>query len=391
MHLRRFAALGAVLLGTACEVPVDTGSSDPDFGVLSVGIQPKTAAVLVGDSLQLSASVIMSNSRPPNSVTWASANAGLATVTGAGVVRGRAAGSLFIRATSGSKQDSAAVTVVAPSPLPVASVIVTPSSATVTVGGTQQLFATIKDVNGNPLGGRAIAWVSSNTGVASVNGAGLVTSVAAGSATITATSEGQSGTATMTVTAPIPAPGTVGDLAVAAVTNSSVTLQFTEVDGGTGAPANYDVRYVAGAALSWGASTPKVGQGTCATPVAGTTIGATRTCTVLGLAAATTYSFELVAYRGTLGAGAVFGELSNVASGATAVSAATLTAPGAITNLQVAGISDASVIFFLMIRRPPRSTLFPTRRSSDLGAALSWGASTPKVSQGTCATPVAGT
>jgi len=88
----------------------------------------------------------------------------------------------------------------------VASVIVTPSSATVTVGGTQQLFATIKDVNGNPLGGRAIAWVSSNTGVASVNGAGLVTSVAAGSATITATSEGQSGTATMTVTAPIPAP-----------------------------------------------------------------------------------------------------------------------------------------------------------------------------------------
>src|SRR3712207_7805658 len=26
------------------------------------------------------------------------------------------------------------------------------------------------------------------------------------------------------------------------------------------------------------------------------------------------------------------------------------------------------VFFFLMIRRPPRSTLFPTRRSSDLGA-----------------------
>src|SRR3712207_6862506 len=27
-----------------------------------------------------------------------------------------------------------------------------------------------------------------------------------------------------------------------------------------------------------------------------------------------------------------------------------------------------SFFFFLMIRRPPRSTLFPTRRSSDLGA-----------------------
>src|SRR5688572_32413221 len=28
---------------------------------------------------------------------------------------------------------------------------------------------------------------------------------------------------------------------------------------------------------------------------------------------------------------------------------------------------DWFFIFFLMIRRPPRSTLFPTRRSSDLG------------------------
>src|SRR5438132_5420777 len=32
----------------------------------------------------------------------------------------------------------------------------------------------------------------------------------------------------------------------------------------------------------------------------------------------------------------------------------------------------SSVFFFLVIRRPPRSTLFPTRRSSDLG--LRWAA-----------------
>src|SRR6266481_580580 len=31
-------------------------------------------------------------------------------------------------------------------------------------------------------------------------------------------------------------------------------------------------------------------------------------------------------------------------------------------------VSYLYVFFFLMIRRPPRSTLFPTRRSSDLGA-----------------------
>src|SRR5438876_630391 len=33
----------------------------------------------------------------------------------------------------------------------------------------------------------------------------------------------------------------------------------------------------------------------------------------------------------------------------------------------------SSIFFFLMIRRPPRSTLFPTRRSSDLKSRrLSW-------------------
>src|SRR5690349_23967070 len=30
-------------------------------------------------------------------------------------------------------------------------------------------------------------------------------------------------------------------------------------------------------------------------------------------------------------------------------------------------VLDMGVVFFLMMRRPPRSTLFPTRRSSDLG------------------------
>ena len=403
MYIRSFLALGAVLVGTACAVPVDTGTSNPDFGVTSVAVQPQTATVIVGDSLQLSASVLMSNNRPPNSVTWASANTGLATVSVSGVVRARSVGTLFIRATSGSKQDSSALTVASPSPLPVASVTLTPASATVSVGGTILLVATLKDANGNALAGRAITWASGNTGVATVGGTGVVTAatagsatisatsegqsasatvavttvpvasvsvspatasvqagqvvqltatpkdangsalsgrtvtwassnvgvatvsgtgsvsgVAAGSATITATSEGQNGSASIAVTVPASPPGTVGDLAVTAVTDSSVTLRFTEVDGGTGVPASYDIRYATGSTLSWGSNTASVSRGTCATPVAGTAIGASRTCTVLGLVASATYSFELVAFRGTLTVNAVFGGLSNVASGTTA-------------------------------------------------------------------------
>src|SRR2546421_89815 len=317
MHFQRSLALGAVLLGSACEVPVDTGASNPDCGVTSVAVQPQSASVLVGDSLQLSASVIMSNNRPPNSVNWTSTNSGLATVSSAGVVRGRAAGGLFIRASSGSKRDSAAVTVVDPSPPPVASVSVAPGAVTLTVGGTVSLVATLTDANGNTLAGRAITWASSNAGVATVSGTGRVRGVPAGWGTITATSEGQSGSATVAVTVSATAPGTVSDLAVAATTDSSVTLRFTEVDGGTGAPASYDIRYATGSTLSWGANTSSVTRGTCATPLSGTTVGGKRTCTVLGLVASTTYSFELVAFRGTLTLNAVFGALSNVATGTT--------------------------------------------------------------------------
>jgi len=84
---------------------------------------------------------------------------------------------------------------------PVAAVDVAPPSATVPAGQTVQLTATPKDSSGNPLAGRAVTWASGSTSIATVNASGLVTGVAAGSATITATSEGKSGSAAITVTA----------------------------------------------------------------------------------------------------------------------------------------------------------------------------------------------
>jgi hypothetical protein len=91
--------------------------------------------------------------------------------------------------------------------VPVATVTVSPAAASVQVGQTVQLTATPRDASGNPLSGRTITWASSAPGVATVSGAGVVTGVAAGAATITATSEGQSGTAAITVTAPPPPSG----------------------------------------------------------------------------------------------------------------------------------------------------------------------------------------
>jgi hypothetical protein len=112
-------------------------------------------------------------------------------------------------------------------------------------------------------------------------------------------------------------PGRVIDLAVRKVSGSSVTLAFTEVDDGTGRPARYDIRYArAPIGVGWGRATV-VGEGDCATPVAGAAIGVTRTCEVKGLEAEATYDFQMVAFRGTLNRDAVFGQLSTVATGKT--------------------------------------------------------------------------
>jgi len=112
-------------------------------------------------------------------------------------------------------------------------------------------------------------------------------------------------------------PGTVADLAVETSSGNAVTLGFTEVDDGTGHAATYQIRYaLSPIGQGWGSATV-VTQGTCSAPLAGTTIAAHKSCTAQGLAAGTTYDFQMVAYRGTIDQDATFGDLSNVATGRT--------------------------------------------------------------------------
>src|SRR5256712_173219 len=277
---------------------------------------------------------------------------------------------------------------ITPSVPTVASVTVAPASASVTVGGTYAFTTTLKDATGAVLTGQAVTWTSRNTGVAPVSDSGVASGISAGSTPITATSGSVSGSATLAVNAPLPL-GTVSDLSVTGVTDTSVTLSFTEVPDGTGKPASYDGRYATGS-LSWGSAAAVV-RGTCATPVAGTAIGAKRTCTVLGLTKATSYQFQMVAFRGTLNVNAVFGSLSNVASGTTASGSPppVVQAPGTVTNLAVAGVTDTSVtLSFTEVTDGAGQPASYDSRSA--AGSMSWG-SAANVPRGTCAAPVAGT
>ncbi len=126
------------------------------------------------------------------------------TITSGGLyTAGQTAGSyrVIARQMNGTLADTAPVTVTVTT-IPVASVTVSPSSATLHPGDTVHLTATPRDSAGNALGGRTITWSSDSVAIATVSSSGLVTGVAAGAATIRATSEGKTGTAAITVTAP---------------------------------------------------------------------------------------------------------------------------------------------------------------------------------------------
>ncbi|GLC25487.1 hypothetical protein rosag_20000 [Roseisolibacter agri] len=92
-----------------------------------------------------------------------------------------------------------------PPPAAVATVAITPSTGTVFIGRTMALAASPKDAAGNALSGRTVTWSSSAESVARVDANGVVTGVAAGSATITAASEGKSASTTLLVQAAPPA------------------------------------------------------------------------------------------------------------------------------------------------------------------------------------------
>ena len=135
-------------------------------------------------------------------------------------------------------------------PAAVASVDVTPATATAQAGQSVQLSATPKDVNGLPLSGRTVTWASSNPSVATVSNAGLASAVTAGSTTITATSEGKSGTSSITVTN---IPVTSVDVAPPTATvQTGLTVQLTAT------PRDVNGTALSGRAVSWSSSNTSV-------------------------------------------------------------------------------------------------------------------------------------
>src|SRR5205807_1567418 len=181
----------------------------------------------------------------PLSVVW-SATGG--TISSSGLYAlGATAGGYVVTASADGLTGTATVTA---SSIPVASVGVSPASVSVSVGSTQQLSAVARDASGNVLPGRTVTWTTSDGTVAAVDGTGLVTSIALGTATITATSEGQAGTATVTVSS-VP-------VASVLVAPSAANMLVGNTAQFTGTAQDSAGTVLAGRAITWSSSNPSV-------------------------------------------------------------------------------------------------------------------------------------
>ena len=130
-----------------------------------------------------------------------------------------------------------------PGPVAVASVTVSPATASLSVGSSTTLTATVRDAPGSVLNDRAVTWTSSAPAVANVSSTGTVTALGTGTSTVTASSEGRSGSATVTVTPAAVASVLMVPSEATIVVGTTVALRATPYDASGNPLAGRDVAW----------------------------------------------------------------------------------------------------------------------------------------------------
>ncbi|WP_095173945.1 MULTISPECIES: Ig-like domain-containing protein [Blautia] len=247
----------------SCKVTVKVPSTKVSLSKTSISVNKGKTYTLKGT---------LSPSDSTDSLKWSSSNTKIAKVSSSGIVTGIEKGSatITVKATSG-KTASCKVTVKIPS----AKVTMSKTSVSVNVGKTYTLKGTMSPSNTTD----TLKWTSSDTKIAKVSSAGVVTAVAKGNATITVkTTSGK--TATCKVTVKVPSTKVTMNK-----TSVSVNVGKTYTLKGTMSPSNTtDI-------MKWSSSNTKVAKVSSAGVVTAlakgsatitvkTTSGKTATCKV---------------------------------------------------------------------------------------------------------------
>ena len=218
---------------------------DAAYRVSSINIEPASVELYSGETQQLAATVAPSQALT-KSVTWASSDEGVATVSASGMVTAIAGGNCTITATA---QDGTGVvgqcrvTVIQRA----TGITLNPSECSIVRQSGQRLEATVLPANTS---NRAVVWTSSDESVATISDHGddwaSVWAVNVGTCIVTATAQDGSGvSAQCTVRVYKDDSGAVGDYNYIDLCLPSGTM-WAECNFGASSPEQYGNRY------SWG-------------------------------------------------------------------------------------------------------------------------------------------
>jgi uncharacterized protein YjdB len=219
--------------------------------LLSIAVTPAPVSLAKGTTQQFAATGTFDDGSTQllTSVNWSSSNSAVVSVDAvSGLATGVGTGSANVTAASGSVSGTAAVTVTGAT---LVSVAVTPANSTMPSGTTKPMTATgtFSDSSTQDLTLSAL-WSSSNPQAATINGQGVVTSIANGATSITALVGSVSGSTNLTVS-----PVKLVSLAISPANprvQQHTTIQLSAVgtfsDGSTGTNL---------AGLTWTSSSPR--------------------------------------------------------------------------------------------------------------------------------------
>jgi uncharacterized protein YjdB len=144
-----------------------------------------------------------------------------------------------------------------------ASVVISPPSAIIGAGDTQEFSASARDENGNPVQGALFAWSSSNPSVATVSETGVATGVTGGDVLIRATAGGVMGSSQLQVRA----------LTTITVSPAFSTVMIGESQQFTAVAADQTGAPLEGIEFTWTTSAPAMATVTSAGLVTGVSGG----------------------------------------------------------------------------------------------------------------------
>ncbi|MHB1297120.1 MAG: Ig-like domain-containing protein [Gemmatimonadaceae bacterium] len=179
-HIPSLLVLCAVALAGCGDSP-----SAPREVVRSLRVTPGEPVMMVGEVRRLIAVPLSASGAAlaERAVAWTSSHPQRATVTGDGTVTALAEGIATLVATSETVRAEVRVVI---EPIPAAGIVLDLARLDLVEAATAGVVATVLDSLDRPLAGRTITWTSDDAAVATVDAAGMVTAVSAGSARILA-------------------------------------------------------------------------------------------------------------------------------------------------------------------------------------------------------------